>query len=445
MQRRMPDKMVLFNVSDKLYLNPHKGFVSFQRFEGDKLNRNWAIDRGWVMEHLPEDLFSMDAECEYYHPKTTIAYFRIFWNTLESKMGEYNFELLDRIFERAKERGQKVILRFPAHAARPGELDLPKWLRDMSGIPEREIGDKVSPDHPMFYKYYCDFIRAVGKYIDGREELSAIDMAIVGSWGEGAKIRLLSEDKWRPIVEAYMETFKVTPIILQHNHPESVKFANSYRPVGYRADCVGNMRDHCGSIHMQGIYARRFSLLPSELWKNAPIAFEASWVLQYWYDMRWDLDYIIDQTLKWRISSFNAKSCAIPLEWKDKVESWIKRMGYRFALRRVDYPEKADAGDTLRLQFWIENVGVAPIYHKYPFVIRLRGENMRYEFVTDADITTWLPGDVIYDTDVMLPVGCPKGSYVLEVGLRKNNEIIHFASEGQENDGFLYVGKLTVS
>ncbi len=33
-------------------------------------------------------------------------------------------------------------------------------------------------------------------------------------------------------------------------------------------------------------------------------------------DKGWDIDYIIDQSLKWHISSFNAKSSAVPAEWK---------------------------------------------------------------------------------------------------------------------------------
>lgn len=439
MQHRFPDKTALFRPSDRLLRNPHKGFTSFQRFEGDILNDHWQADRGWMMEHLPKDLFRLERETAYYHPPASVAYFRIPWRVLEPREGEYDFSLIHRILAEAEARDQQVMLRFPPHDARPGDLDLPEWLKEKASLPERQIGDKLTPDHPLYFERYNAFVRAVGTAFDGHGRISAVDVSLVGAWGEGAKIYNVPEAKWRPLVEAHTDSFRKTPLICQHNHPSSVSYANARRPVGFRADCLGNM-----NIHMIGAYARRFSYLPKDLWEKSPVAFESCWVMGHWFDMGWDLDFIIEQSLKWHISTFNAKSSPVPEEWRDKVEGWIKKMGYRFVLHRVDYPAEAGAGDYLHLGLWIENTGVAPLYHAYPLRIRLRGEGGVFGFETDADVRTWLPGDIIYDPIVPLPADLPAGTYSLEIGLDRRGEIVRFASEGEERDGYLVAGTVTV-
>ena len=89
----LPDKTLLWRPSDALLPNPHKGFVSFQRFAGDQLNDNWSADRGWKMEHLPDGLFALEEEKDYYHPNPKIAYFRVPWRNLEPEEGVYDFSL----------------------------------------------------------------------------------------------------------------------------------------------------------------------------------------------------------------------------------------------------------------------------------------------------------------------------------------------------------------
>ena len=77
-----------------------------------------------------------------------------------------------------------------------------------------------------------------------------------------------------------------------------------------------------------------------DAWKKAPVSFEVCWVMQHWKNKGWDVDYIIDQSLKWHISSFNGKSSAVPEEWWPQVNRWLKQMGYRFVLRKFTYPSR---------------------------------------------------------------------------------------------------------
>jgi hypothetical protein len=106
----------------------------------------------------------------------------------------------------------------------------------------------------------------------------------------------------------------------------------------------------------------------------------------------------------------------------------------------VDYPTEGCAGDQLHFGMWIENRGVAPIYHRYPFVIRLRGERGVFDFETNADITTWLPGDILFDCSITLPGNIPSGDYILEAGIVRGNETILLATDSPRTNGFSQIG-----
>ena len=94
------------------------------------------------------------------------------------------------------------------------------------------------------------------------------------------------------------------------------------------------------------------------------------------------------------MSSFNAKSSPVPPEWKDLVDDWLKKMGYRFVLRRFSYPDEVNRNGKLHFKSWWENKGVAPCYKDFTLAtaveIRVR---KCIVLPTDANIKEWLPGD----------------------------------------------------
>ncbi len=446
-----PDSMAKFYPSSKLIRNPHKGFTDFQRFRGDSLNENWTPETGYIMELIPDGVESGSLRLEnstsmpWEYPDTSIAYFRIPWRKLEPSQSEYDFTFLDKVLAEANRRGQKVMLRFPPNSARPiKETELPDWLIDELKLPVREVGNKMSPDHPLFYDSYSNFLRAVGQHIDGDSRVSSVDMALISAWGEQHQIDMVSEQNRNKLVDGFMQGFKTTPISAIFNSFEAVSYANTYRPVGFRADCLGDMK----MGHMAQFYPRAFPHF-NKLWEKAPIAFEVCWVMEHWLDNGWDIDFTIEQSLLWHISTFNEKSARIPECLREKCENWIKKMGYRFALRVIDFAGCARPGDTMHFAVYLQNLGVAPIYHKYPFIIRLRHESgAHFDFETDADITSWLPGDNSWEGSITLPQNIPAGNYSLELGIYykdKNSEtVVRFACEAQECDGFTVVGSITI-
>ena len=94
-------------VIDDVLINPGIGFMTFQRFNGDGLNKG----TGWT-EGMPIDYQDFDGNLENKdHPDTSIAYLRIYWKYIELEKGKYNWELLDKALKTAEQRGQTLILR----------------------------------------------------------------------------------------------------------------------------------------------------------------------------------------------------------------------------------------------------------------------------------------------------------------------------------------------
>ena len=145
--------------------------------------------------------------------------------------------------------------------------------------------------------------------------------------------------------------------------------------------------------------------------------------------------------------SFNAKSSPVPEEWEDLVEEWLKRMGYRFVLRRFSYPKQVDPNGKLSFQSWWENRGVAPCYKDFTLALRLLSDNQSIVLPTDANIKEWLPGDNIYDHSLLVPSHVPEGTYELQVAIvdrSKYEPRVKLAIEGREDDGWYKLGQIEV-
>jgi len=185
----------------------------------------------------------------------------------------------------------------------------------------------------------------------------------------------------------------------------------------------------------------------ADAWKTAPVTMEACGVMQDWKNHGWDISYIIDQAVKWHVSSFNAKSSAVPPEWWPQVNEWLKHMGYRFVLRRFTYPATIDASRKLVFTSWWENKGDAPAYRRYPLALRLKGKNGSATILTGADVRAWLPGDNLYNNAVFVPANLPDGDYQLEIALvdaATERPKIKLAIAGVDPDGWYPLGTIHI-
>ena len=437
-------------VIDDVLVNPGMGFMTFQRFEGDKLDpdpdpsEGFPIDYGAIKGPIPPGSF----------PSTSIAYFRIYWRFIEPAKGEYHWELIDQALRMAHERHQTLMLRLPPYG--PDEKsDVPGWYRVAAHEPDykRKFANvflRVDPENPTYAEFYGRLIRAFGGRYDGNSDIEAVDVATSGAWGEGGGAELLKSRTRDELLDAYFETFRATPLLMQLTDRASFDHAREKRAnVGWRADCLGDTGIFSPTwCHMYDYYPQQIVHLGlQENWRTAPVSLEVCGILDAWKKQHWDVGYIIDQSLKWHISSFNAKSSAVPLEFRPQIDRWLKKMGYRFALRKFVFPARSEPGAVFEFSSWWENLGVAPSYRNFPVALRLKGAAREAVLTTESDIRRWLPGDSLLEGKLQVPRDLPEGDYAVSIALidpASKEPRIQLASEGRGADGWYALGEMRV-
>ena len=448
-QAAFGQKMVIVppQVTEDVLVNPGIGFMTFQRFNGDSLNPGTKWTEGYPIVYQP---FHGKRTMEN-HPLTSLAYFRLYWKFLEPAQGQYRWELIDKALQTAGQRGQTLLLRIAPYGT-GADNDVPDWYRQQVGgepkLPDQKW--RTNPEDPRYVRHFGGLIRALGQKYNGHPLLESVDVSIVGAWGEGAGSERLTRTTRQALVDSYLETFRKTDLIMLLTDARTNRYGLSKRNVGWRVDCLGDLgffgRTWC---HMLDSYPQGIiDCGMKDAWQKAPVSLEACGVMQHWKDKGWDVDYIIDQSLKWHISSFNGKSSAVPREWRPQVDRWLKKMGYRLALRKFTYPETAQAGGKLDFTSWWENNGVAPCYHPFRWALRLINAQGNLVLPTGAEIRSWLPGDNLYDSAVTIPAGTTAGLYDLDIGIVDEASLrpkVQLAIAGRKSDGWYKMGPIRVT
>lgn len=471
------EKSVLIKVKPKeiqdVLTNPGIGFTTFQRFNGDTLNSGdrWTEGLPIVYQNFDGDLNNKN------YPQTTIAYFRVDWSFMEPEKEQYNWSMIDKALRTAAERGQTLMLRIAPYEA--GVKDVPSWYRTMVGKEDKSRSAKwrIDPEDPRYVQYFGGFIKALGQRYDGHPDLESVDVSIVGYWGEGDGSHLLSDHTRLALLNCYLDNFKKTPLTFQPLNGDApdpgvlvkgTPIAASWpdgrnngtgpqmRYLGYRMDCLGDMTTDLWPekhwSHMTDIYPRDIVKSGmSEVWKKSPVTMEICYTFLHWlktlkYDEK-TVDYIFGEALKWHITSFNAKSCEVPKVWSPLVDKWLNKMGYRFVLRKFEYPSFVTRQGQLPFTSLWENIGVAPIYKDYKFAIRLKNSQRILVLPTCAELLNWLPGDIVDEETLYIPLDMPLGSYQLEVGIVSPVSYeprVKLAISGRTDDGWYPVGNIEV-
>jgi hypothetical protein len=441
---------------DDVLINPGMGFMTFQRFNGDELNEGIRWTEGFPIEYQD---FDGNLENKDY-PMTSIAYFRVYWKFLEPEMHQYNWQMIDKALKTAKDRQQTLLLRIAPYGTGP-DSDVPSWYRAMVGdknewLPEGKKGWRVDAEDPRYAKYFGNFISELGKRYDGHPDLEAVDLSITGFWGEGRGSAILTQKTRSALVNAYTDHFKQTPLIMLLMDEITSKYGLSQANVGWRVDCIGDLgfwaKDQDGWSHMYRSYPWKIANSGmKDAWKTAPVSLEIcgtmkSWKQEHGYTAK-DVNYIIDETLKWHISSFNAKSSGVPPEWQPLIDRWLKKMGYRFVLRNFAFPEFVRPNGKLSFKSWWENKGVAPCYKYFLLAIRLKSKDRTEIMITHANINSWFPGDNIYDSNVFIHPDMPVGEYELQIGIidrQSHKPKVELAIAGKDSEGWYTIGIIKI-
>jgi hypothetical protein len=439
--------------SFEYFRNPHKGCATFQHFNGDPLFEGTFWTEEGPTTFPPRQYPDV---APGYLP-STIAYCRWFWRRFQPAPDRFDWSLIDQALQTAQDRGQTLQVRLmPYGSAR--QPCIPDWYREVAPVIITETkGTKLTtPDHSSdeFFHIWGNVIREFAARYDGHPDLESFDISHIGPWGEGAAE--CSEAAMKRMAEHYVSCFTKTPLLAMVGRQMRPAVALG---TGWRCDCFGDQRErgnaevphHLAWNHTYNCYPWEVAENgATDAWKNGPVVFETCGVPLGWHRQKqypYDLDFNLRQGLKYHGSIFMPKSTRIPDEWQKPILDWCRYLGYRFVLREVRYPLQVERGGRFDCDVWIENVGVAPLYHPYRLVIRIVQEDRAHLVEIDGDLKKWLPGDICLRSRIEMPGTFKQGAAVLQAGIVKPGgkaPAIRFAVKEQDAGGWVQIGKVIV-
>jgi hypothetical protein len=256
----------------------------------------------------------------------------------------------------------------------------------------------------------------------------------------------------KPLINIWIAAFPHTHLLMNFDEPQALSYGTQHG-AGWRLDCLGDMRtksnDKYFSPEMLDIYPQQVVRSGIQnVWQRSPVSLETCGTPSSWKKDGFDVSYILAQALRWHISSLNVKSSPIPPEWENQFEDFEKKMGYRFVLRRLEYPKTVRPGEMMPVHMWWLNAGVAPIYRKYWLAVELQSANGKAIIRVPADIRKWLPGDAVVDDSLFVPYSLGPGTYKFRIAMldpRTQQPAIRFGIQGRQTDGWYDMGTLTVA
>lgn len=423
---------------DDVLVNPGMGIQTFQRFNGDPINSGvkWS-------EEGPTGAVSQNSTPADF-PQSSISYCRWFWETIEPEKGKVRWDILDLALKNAAKNGQKLAFRLMPYDQNHA---LPAWYRE-SGAKRINKADAAiwEPDFSdeLYLKYWGDLVKAVGQRYDGDPRLDTVDISSVGYWGEGWSDYMPAFDIQKKLIDIWFAAFPTSHLLMNFDQPEALHYGTA-RGAGWRFDCLGDLRVKWS--HMRDFYPEQIvrAGIP-DTWEKSPVSMETCWVPAYWKAQGWDVHYILSEALRWHITSMNIKSSAIPPEWKEVFTDFQKRMGYRFELRRFEYPAVARESAAIPIKMWWVNSGVAPAYQPYQLSIALHTVSEDHVIDVPAEVRNWLPGDHLVEQTIALPANVV-GTYQLRIALldpAARKPAVRLGIAGRTDDGWYELGSITI-
>lgn len=429
-------------ISNALLTNPGIGFIAAPALMAAEA-RPILDNRG---NPVSPYRFAPDSKT-WNHPDSGVYFCSSRWKEIEISDGVYAWNDFDEKLEAAAAMGCTAVVRISPYALSEQE-DIPDWLRKRWPAEPEFPFWRIDPNTTDYAQLWARLIREFARRYDGHPVISSVDMAIVGAWGEGGGTELMDYDAMEAIIRAYIDGFRHTPLQALLHDPRSLECIRNCRAkVGFRVDCLGDMGGFHGDrwSHMLDFYPENIENFEmADAWQDAPVVFEACWHMNDWYLQGWDIDYIIDESLKWHISSYNSKGTTVPEEWRPSVERWVRRMGYRFELHQFCWESDPTAGGFWRVELLVLNTGVAPCYHNYAPVIRLCGPNCTVDLPLDEDIRTWMPDEEHFVQQALrIPENLDVGEYEVRIGFPTGlpqRPALMLAIENAQVDGFYKMG-----
>ena len=310
------------------------------------------------------------------------------------------------------------------------------------------------------------FIARLGETWDNDPRVGIIEMGIIGKWGEQTSPGITPTME-RVLGDAFTAAFKHKRVMTRVRPMTNF---DSY-PFGL----------HWDSFAHQDQVGRDGQLMAeSPRWKVAPFGGETAYD---WGNSKIQpgdnpTDSLANPVHRNFIVNWARKLHMTQLGWVAEydqsnpdaqigAEALQKALGYRFVLQSVTFPSSVEPGGTFEVSFQVRNDGSAPFYENWPVALFLLEPTSRkvvwQQTFNQADVRQWMPGEdwkesaQAYDVapkvhkergQFDLPLGLPKGEYVLALGVLDAQggllPTLRFSNQNYWNGGYFPVGRVGV-
>lgn len=341
---------------------------------------------GWVFYYFDDGNYYYGAETKPgdvldWFPGLSTIYFRIPWSDIEPEEGRFRWDVIDSVAQPWIAAGKQLCFRFTCQEGSHA-YSVPKWVVDAGAKGELIKSDRFGGNgvwdpewlDPIFLEKYGNFLAAAAKKWDGHPSVAFIDVGSFGMWGEchTGYTRQLSREKYGEIALVHSRLlkshFKRTPVVISDdafgswNKAEDSPYFAKVREmgVGLRDDSI--MVSAKPNQWFHGGWARK---------SVAAGLLSVVETAHFWPSCRGKTNWFEGGLLKSTVE-YQAHFQGVhwwPKEFlelcRKEIDEVNLRLGYRFELREVTFPDAVAVGKEVKIMAKWANVGVAPPIAEY--------------------------------------------------------------------------------
>lgn len=321
-------------------------------------------------------------------------------------------------------------------------------------------GPGITPDwnHPAMITQLVQFVQAFGERYDGDPRITAVQVGLLGLWGEwhqsGCDNRAPSNAVKIAVRDAYAAAFTNTPLQTRYpGNPDAVGvefgFHEDYFP-SFTAPCIYGFPDCDASGPWNMDYCfKHVTPESADNWLSNPISGESPNTNQ---KRTWSNDVADVMTvLRDYHFSFLGPAGGHEMNGNQANLNPMKRLlGYNYHVAQVDWPTDVWLGHQFHVVIALTNSGAAPTYHRFPVEVALcdfSTGNPVWRGGAAMNLRELTPNLNFSRTEHFAITNIAPGTYSLRIGIldpRTGEPGVRIQSAGEDANRRIVIGNVTV-